>query len=166
MAKKVGITANVSAAANLEGYYHLILCGAGKVLEELNITGMDSKLGGLYNAETGYYELSKEDIFRDAELTAKGYTALIELGVYELTLKVKLFEDDCLLGDVNHDGIINSDDASLVEEYIVKRGNMSVDFCFYGADVNGDKNINSDDASLIREYVVKRGDFVFPAEEK
>lgn len=163
MAAKVGVTKDVTSAAELEGIYHVVLCGAGKILEELDITGMDSKLGNLYNEETGYYELSKEDIFRDAEYSYRGYTALVELTAVELTLKVKLF--GCLWGDANHDGIVNSDDASLIEEYVVKDGELDVFFCTIRTDVNGDGVINTDDASLIREYVV--GNItVFPAETK
>ena len=163
MAAEVGITKDVTSAAELESVYHVILCGAGRVLEELDITGMDSKLGALYNEETGYYELTKEDIFRDVELSARGYTALIEVTVVELTLKVKLFGDDCLWGDANHDGLVNTVDASMIEEYVVKEGNMDVFFCTIRTDVNGDGVINTVDASLIREYAV--GNItVFPAE--
>ena len=166
MAKKVGVASSASVA-QIEGAFHLALCAAGKSLELLNITGMNSKLGGLYNAETGYYELSKKDIFRDTEIGAAGYAALIELEAKELTLKVKLFGEipECLWGDANHDNVVNSDDASLVEEYVVNGGEMNVEFCTIRTDVNGDGVINTDDASLIREYVVGNID-VFPAENK
>ena len=157
--------ASSASVAQIEGAFHLALCAAGKSLELLNITGMNSKLGGLYNAETGYYELSKKDIFRDTEIGAAGYAALIELEAKELTLKVKLFGEipECLWGDANHDNVVNSDDASLVEEYVVNGGEMNVEFCTIRTDVNGDGVINTDDASLIREYVVGNID-VFPAE--
>ena len=165
MAAKVGVTKDVASAAELEAIYHVVLCGAGKVLEELDITGMNSKLGNLYNEETGYYELTKEDIFRDAEFSYRGYSALVELTAVELTLKVKLFGEDCLWGDANHDGIVNTDDAVMIEEYVVMDGNLDVFFCTIRTDVNADGVINTDDAALIREYVV--GLITeFPAETK
>lgn len=164
MATDVGVTVDVSSAADLEAVYHLYLCAVGKALEELDITGMDSKLGGLYNKQTGYYELSKKDIFRDKELSARGYSALVELEVTELTLKVKLFgEEACMIGDVNHDGKVTVTDVALVEEKIAEMD--PVLFCFRGADVNGDGKITVTDAGLIREYLAELIE-VFPAETK
>ena len=168
MAAKVGITVSTADAAELEAKFHLVFCAAGKVLEELDITGMDSKLGALYNAETGYYELSKKDIFRDKELNVRSYSALVEVELTELTLKVKLFgeqpsEPDCMWGDANHDNIVDSDDATLVELYAV--GKAPEIFCTIRTDVNGDGLIDTDDAALIRMYTV--GSItVFPAENK
>lgn len=164
MAAEVGVTVDTKTAADVEAAFHLVFCAAGKVLEELDITGMDSKLGALYNAETGYYELSKTDIFRDKEFNVRSYAALVELEATELTLKVKLFSD-CLWGDVNHDGLVNTVDASLIEEYVVKDGELDVFFCTKRADVNGDGEINTVDASLICEYAVGGRDS-FPAENK
>ena len=63
------------------------------------------------------------------------------------------------------DGLVNSDDASLIDEYVVNDGEMNVFFCTIRTDVNGDGVINTDDASLIREYAVGNID-VFPAENK
>jgi hypothetical protein len=134
-----------------------VLCAAGKALEELDITGMNSKLGGLYNDETGYYELSKADIFRDVEVSARGYTALVELGATELSLKVKLFateDDTCLWGDANHDGKVNALDATLVLQYSVGTLDADQDFCTVRTDVNGDGKINALDATLILQHSV------------
>ena len=91
MAKKVGVTANVASAAELESVYHLILCAAGRTLEELKITGMNSRLGNLDKNGDGWYVLTKADIFREDELSARGYTGAYDLTATELTLKVKLF---------------------------------------------------------------------------
>lgn len=157
MAAKVGITADVTAAGELEAIYHTVLCGVGKALEKLEITGMDSKLGNLYNAETGYYELLKEDIFRDKEITKRGYTALVELTADELLLKVKLFgeeepELDCLWGDADHDNDVDNHDASLVFEYFMNEGNIDQEFCLIRTDVDQDGDIDNHDASIIFEY--------------
>ena len=133
------------------------LCAAGKALEELDITGMNSKLGGLYNEETGYYELAKADIFREVDATVRGYTALVELGATELSLKVKLFaneETGCLWGDANHDGKVNALDATLVLQYSVGTLDADQDFCTVRTDVNGDGKINALDATLILQHSV------------
>lgn len=162
MAAQVGVTVDTTDAAELEAKFHLVFCAAGKVLEELEITGMDSKLGALYNDETGYYELTKENIFRDKEFNIRSYSALVELEATELTLKVKLFAD-CMWGDANHDNVVDSFDASLVEQYAV--GTAPESFCTIRTDVNGDGSIDSFDAALIRMYTV--GSItVFPAENK
>ena len=164
MAAEVGV--NVTGiSAEIERAFHLVMCAAGRGLQELDITGMNSKLGALYNPATGYYELTKENIFRDKEFNVRSYSALVELEATELTLMVKLFADDCLWGDANHDGLVNTDDASLIEEYVVNEGVMEQFFCTIRTDVSGDGIINSDDASLIREYVVGNID-AFPAENK
>lgn len=90
MAAKVGVTDYTESTVALENIYHLLLCGAGKVLEELEIVGTSQKLGALYT-ENGWYELSYTDIFRDGEYAIRSYNAAYELTAYELTLKVKLF---------------------------------------------------------------------------
>ena len=156
MANKVGVKVTDSSA-KIEGAFHLVLCAAGKVLEELDITGMNSKLGGLYNAETGYYELAKADIFRDKEFTARGYSALVELEATELSLKVKLFgnaDESCLWGDANHDGKVNALDATLVLQYTTDTLAEGQEFCTVRTDVNGDGKINALDATLILQHSV------------
>ena len=94
MAQKVGVTVDVTSAAELESVYHLILCAAGKTLEELEITGRNSRLGSLDKDGDGWYVLTKTDIFRDGELSARGYSAAYDLTATEITLKVKLFAEE------------------------------------------------------------------------
>lgn len=163
MAKKVGVTIDTASAAALEADYHLYLCAAGAALEKADITGMSSKLGSLYNDETGYYELTKGDIFRDVERTVRGYTGRVELTADELTLKVKLFADEepCMIGDVNHNNEINLIDAGLIQEYLAEMD--PAEFCFRGANVDGDDEITVIDAGLMREYLAELID-EFPAE--
>lgn len=153
MAATVGVTVDVSSAAELEAVYHVVLCAAGKGLEEADITGKNSKLGNLYNEETGYYELSKEDIYRDVEISKKGYTAIIDMEATELTLKVKIFGEDCMWGDADHDNKVTPYDASLILQYCV--GNEFDDyFCTERTDVNGDGSITPYDASIVLQYTV------------
>jgi len=91
MAAAIGVTVDVTSAAKVEHAYHLILVAAGKVLEELDITGMNSKFGSLYNEETGYYVLDKFNTFREGELNYRGFSALYDLEIGELIFRVKLF---------------------------------------------------------------------------
>ena len=94
MAKAIGLdTAELDQVAALEQLYHLTLVGMGKALEELNITGMNSELGALYNENTGYYELGKDTMFREGELTVRGISADYELTIEALSFSLKLFTD-------------------------------------------------------------------------
>ena len=93
MADAVGITVDITSAAEREGVYHLALVAAGKALEKLEITGMNSKFGNLYDEETGYYVLDKFNIFREGELNVRSYSASYALSVGELIFRVKLFSD-------------------------------------------------------------------------
>ena len=68
---------------------------------------------------------------------------------------------DGVLGDVNHDGKINSKDAVLVLRYATKQiGADALDLDV--ADVNGDGQYNSKDAVLILRYATGQIT-VFPA---
>lgn len=91
MAAAIGVTVDVTTAAEVEHAYHLILVAAGKVLKEQDITGMNSKIGSLYNEEIGYYVLDKFNMFREGELNYRGFSALYDLEVGELIFRVKLF---------------------------------------------------------------------------
>ncbi len=90
MAKQVGVNAS-SSAAELEKVYHIFLCAAGKALEVLKITGTSAKLGNLYDAETGWYVLSRENIFREGEYNIRSYGVDYSLTADSLALNVKLF---------------------------------------------------------------------------
>lgn len=163
IASKVGVTVDVADAAELESLYHMILCAGGKVLEELDITGMNSKFGALDQDNDGVY-IFEADATRNPSASARGYSVYAEASV-AVKLTVALFgempeEEDCLLGDVNHDGEITERDAAMILKYCV--GKTPAIFCFYGADVNGDGEITERDASIILKYCVEDG-FVFPA---
>lgn len=150
MAAEVGVTADIASAADLEAIWHLYLCAAGKALEELDITGMSSKLGGLYNDATGCYELSKSKMF-EKEISAKGYSALVNLEVTEVTLKVKLFGGECDLRDPNHDGVIDTRDVTYMRKILVGDREIICEKC---ADFNGDGTIDTRDLTALRNYLV------------
>ena len=92
LASKVGVTIDVTKAAELEGIYHLLLCAAGKVLEELEITGYDSKMSGLDKDGDGVYVLTIGPATRKPDASYRGYSVYAE-ATAAFTLKVKLFSD-------------------------------------------------------------------------
>lgn len=155
MAETVGVTKGVDSIAELEAVYHVFLCAAGKALEKADITGMDSKFGGLYNETTGQYELLKSKLFKKDE-AIRSYSVFAELDVVSIGATVKLFPEKapeltCLWGDVNHDDKVNTYDATLiVAQYL---GNYNEDIkCLLRADVNCDGAINTYDATLVIAY--------------
>ena len=163
MAEAVGVTYNVAEAAELEEIFHLILCGSGKVLEKLDITGRSSKLGGLDKDGDGTYEFSTTISEKTADISRRGYTAIAKVTSVELSLTVHLFSDEnCLWGDANHDGVVNAKDADLVLQYTVGK-EIEGYFCTVRTDVNGDGVINAKDADLILQYTVDKIE-KFPAE--
>lgn len=61
--------------------------------------------------------------------------------------------DIVLMGDVNHDGIVNIQDTVLINRY--DNGTLdSIDF--RAADVNEDGKVNSDDSQMILNYIVSK----------
>ena len=169
MARTVGVTANVQSAAELEALFHTILCGLGKVLSEAAVTGTSTKLGTLYNEETGYYTVSlmnligQESYATGASADIGSYLAVLELTASELSLNIKLFGDveTCMIGDVNHDYVVDGADLVLMRKYLAEFDTPV--FCFRGADVNGDGTVDGADLVLMRKYLA---DFIdqFPAE--
>ena len=58
----------------------------------------------------------------------------------------------CLVGDVNLDGLVNSDDLTILARHVSGIDGITGD-ALYSADVNGDGLINSDDLTLHARYV-------------
>lgn len=62
-----------------------------------------------------------------------------------------------LKGDVNGDGEITAQDASLIQQYAARKfGAEAAGFNVVAADVNGDGDVNAQDASLVQQYVAKK----------
>lgn len=62
-----------------------------------------------------------------------------------------------LKGDVNGDGEITAQDASLIQQYAARKfGADAEGFNAAAADVNGDGDVNAQDASLVQQYVAKK----------
>ena len=62
-----------------------------------------------------------------------------------------------LKGDVNGDGSINAQDASLIQQYVARKfGNDAEGFSVVAADVNGDGEVTAQDASLVLQYAARK----------
>lgn len=69
----------------------------------------------------------------------------------------KLTIESLMKGDVNGDGTITAQDASLVLQIVAKKINSGTEGVIYeAADVNGDGQVTAQDASLILQYVAKK----------
>lgn len=149
VASKLGVSADVTEDTYLEKAAHLVLTALGKVLEELDITGMNSKFGALDTDGDGIY-VFKASASRTPDVSRRGYTVYAEASL-EVELTVNLFGEPCLWGDVNHDGVVDIDDAILIQRYDVDLP-ISGYFCTLRADVDGNGVIDIDDAILIQRY--------------
>ena len=64
-----------------------------------------------------------------------------------------------MIGDVNGDGSITAQDASLVQQLVAKKVTAATEGIVYeAADVNGDGAVTAQDASLIQQHVAKKID--------
>ena len=153
VAKNVGVTVDVEDAAKIEDLYHLFLCAGGKVLEELDITGMNSKFGALDKDGDGVY-VFEEDATRKPSASARGYSVYAE-GTVAVKLTVALFgEEDCLWGDVDHKNGVDTFDAAYVLQYYVGNRNFDFDFCEEKANVDQNDDIDTFDAAYILQRYV------------
>ena len=128
-------------------------------LERMNFASLDKKLGNLDQDGDGTYELNFS-ISRNPDITRRGYTLDVNIEKLTASLKVSIFET-CLWGDANHDGIVDTKDATLILQYAL--GIAPADFCTVRTDVNADGVIDEKDATLVLQRDLDPT-FVFPAE--
>ena len=102
------------------------------------------------------YDFAKA-ISKSATFTKRGYGVNFNLTTADADISIRLFDEDCLWGDANHDGKVNSHDASLVLCYIIGKPTEET-FCTKRTDVNQDGKINSHDASIILQYIIGKVD--------
>lgn len=173
MAESLNVPVDYTEAAEYEKYFHLLMTAFGFVLDRLDITGYTDKTMGMIEVDdSGRYELTYNRNVH-ADITRRGITVDASGVIEEITLSVKIFnkveeESDCLWGDVNHDGFVDSRDACLILQYDVREGNLELmdyqgEFCLEKADVSNDGLIDSRDACLILQRDVNP-ETVFPAE--
>ena len=82
-------------------------------------------------------------------------SAVITIKCADFTKQVTVNVTDLLLGDVNFDNKVNTDDARLVLLYYVKKEQFTSTQITAG-DVTGDGKVNTDDARQILLYYVKK----------
>ncbi len=82
---------------------------------------------------------------------AKGTTTITGTtveGGYSVTVTVTVTDKEYAKGDVNNDGVLNIDDVTLVQQFLVKLNPDNFDQTL--ADMNGDGVININDATFIQ----------------
>ena len=163
MAASVGVTVDTSDVAIYENIIHLIAVSTGSVLDHLDITGWtDKTMGMLEEGDTGVYSLGFDaDAYGD--VTVRGFTLDVAAVIEHVIFSVKIFGDDCLWGDADHNGVVDQHDASLVLQYFLGNLDENEFFCTKRTDVDGNGVIDQHDASLILEYFLGFID-KFPAE--
>ncbi len=93
IATGLGVSRNdLTDAAELEAIFHQVICGLGKALEMMQITGMDAKLGGLYDADSGYYVLERNPK-PNGTVGAGNYFLNYNIDSIDVKIAVKLFGD-------------------------------------------------------------------------
>ena len=154
MAESLNVDIDYSKAAEYEDLVHILLVAAGYALEKLDITGYTDKTMGMIEVDdSGRYTLTKS-ADKAGDISRHGFTVDAKAVVEHVTLSVKIFDEDCLWGDANHDGLVNAMDATLVLQYSVNTLAEDQFFCTKRTDVNGDGAINAMDATLILQHSV------------
>lgn len=162
MADAIGYKYSAEEIQNLEDVYHVVLCGLGKALEELDVTGNNNPLS-TYADGVAAYTYSKT-VDRSGDATVKGYTGVYDVTSVSGSITIKL-APKCtrVLGDADWDGVVTSYDAALILEYkaqLIDETGLHMCVC----DVDGDGAVTSYDAACILEYKALLIDR-FPAEE-
>lgn len=147
----------------LEKALILSLSATGKVLERLEITGNEAKLGSLDLDGDGIYEYGPKSVSKSGTITKRGYGVNLDLTTAEATVIIDLFGEDCLWGDMDHDNDVDNYDATLVLRYFAKLI-PAEEICVEKADVNDDGAIDNMDATLILRHYAKLIS-KFPVEE-
>ena len=149
MADAVGYKYSTDEMARLEAAYHVLLCGMGKVLEVLDVTGNDTKLSFLAD---GKADVTIDAYNKVVDASVKGFTGVAELEFARFSFTLKM-ATKCtgLMGDVNRDGVVDTDDAALICYYDAELiGESDLHLCV--GDVTGDGVVDTDDAAVICYY--------------
>jgi hypothetical protein len=138
--------------------------GIGKFETQTGSNGTTLSYGFLKvysNAESGetvtfrIYDKSAQEEFAVKDVSVP-FVSSSAVG-YPSDPLILAFEQSFKLGDVNGDGEITAQDASLVLQLVAKKIAPTADGIVYGAaDVNDDGDVTAQDASLILQYVAKK----------
>ena len=168
VAKSLGVT--VELDNDVDHIYYVALAAAGKAIERfeesrfgylMDKVDLSRKFGMLDKDGDGVYVWTTDKwdsdgngyITAEGDVTRRGATVYAEASLH-VAVSVKLFAEDCLWGDANHDGNVDAMDATLVLQYSVDTLADGQFFCTKRTDVNGDGNIDAMDATLILQHSV------------
>ena len=87
---------------------------------------------------------------KDAKFIAERKTGKIYAYYVEYTFDAT---KDYMLGDVNLDGVVTIDDATLVQKYLAGISELDDPLQFLAADVNSSGDVTIDDTTLIQKYI-------------
>lgn len=152
-------TAGQLADFELAAFYGEECCGVGKILTADDGTSI-FQLRIRSNVTTGevitfcFYQRSEErELYPYCQLDFEAQTVVgtpsepMVMEVTGLTSK----------GDVNGDGSINAQDASLIQQFVARKfGDDAEGFSVKVADVNGDGEVTAQDASLVQQYAARK----------
>lgn len=162
LAAEAGITVEVTPNAKLEKALIYALSGMGKALEKLEINGTGHKLGNIETSEYGVYGMSTTGNSKAGEFTKRGYGLAYNVTAADLTIKVRLFNDECLWGDANHDGVVDGVDVTWYRWMALKTAYPEIEvpinidsFCQVRTDFNGDGVIDGKDITVERWLALK-----------
>lgn len=149
--------------AQLEKAYDIFMKGVNKVLAKIDSSSIiDKPLSTLKTAD-GAYELTGDlKVARNGDVYYRGYGVDATIEESFAGIKIKLFADDCLWGDANHDGKVNAKDGTLVLQYSVGL-EIPGYFCTKRTNVDAAGQVNAKDSTLILQHSVGLLD-KFPAE--
>lgn len=138
----------------LDEAYEYFLRLVNKVLAKIDAsTIIDNPMSAL-KTEDGAYMI-EGDIKDKApkNVDYRGYGVTADLDTCYAGIKIKLFAEDCLWGDANHDGYVNAKDATLVLQYSVG-ADINGYFCTKRTNVDAQYDVNAKDATLILQHSV------------
>lgn len=128
-------------AAELEEIFHLVLCGTGKALEILEITGMNAKLGGLDPDGDNIYVFERE-VKRSGDVGARGYFVDYDVEFIKVKISVKLFDGKQgydLPEYLEIDGISVGDDTEILDTMYDTYGDYILATSYTFGELNVDK---------------------------
>ena len=149
---EVADSANTFVVANgesVKSIYEIKLCSNGEVVQPAGSVTVkipcDNPTGKVYRME-------RDGTFTDmgAELM-DGYLVFNtdHFSVYLITIK-----DNNSIGDVDGDGVVNINDATLIQKYVAELVSLTPDQ-IKAADTNGDSDVNINDATMIQKYIAE-----------
>lgn len=152
--EKINVTYTSSSLT--EGSYYLILMvkgsGSGYTIDENSILYIDQTAavadegGGNPSVKFSVYPSS----IQDSVILIAGVGVNGEAG----PLVAAIVDAKYILGDVNKDGVVNSKDAVLFNQYLAKIANMD-STALAAADINKDGVVNSKDIVIMNQFLAK-----------